>query len=135
MLLAGLCSWVGLLAGLCFQVGLLGGLPGWAGLLAMFHSQVGSAITSGQTGLQAVFSGKVVPRFHSWAGLWAMLHICSWVGGALGCAPSLDVYTGWTAYAGRVFCLFFGHTACGILVPQPGIEPASPALEVWILNH
>ena len=26
--------------------------------------------------------------------------------------------------------------ACGILVPQPGIEPASPALiGRWILNH
>ena len=25
--------------------------------------------------------------------------------------------------------------ACGILVPQPGIEPAPPALEGWILNH
>ena len=24
---------------------------------------------------------------------------------------------------------FFGHEACGILAPQPGIEPASPALE------
>ena len=25
--------------------------------------------------------------------------------------------------------------ACGILVPQPGIEPTSPAVEVWILNQ
>ena len=25
-------------------------------------------------------------------------------------------------------------TACGILVPQPGIEIVSPALEVWSLN-
>ena len=25
---------------------------------------------------------------------------------------------------------FFGCTACGNLVPQPGIEPARPALEV-----
>ena len=24
---------------------------------------------------------------------------------------------------------FFGHEACGILAPQPGIEPAAPALE------
>ena len=29
---------------------------------------------------------------------------------------------------------FFGR-ACGILVPWPGIEPASPALEAWSLNH
>ena len=27
------------------------------------------------------------------------------------------------------------HTVGGILVPQPGIEPASPALEAWNLNH
>ena len=27
------------------------------------------------------------------------------------------------------------HAACGILVPQPEIEPTSPAVEVWILNH
>ena len=34
------------------------------------------------------------------------------------------------------FYLFiFGHTACGILVPQPGIEPGPPALEAWSLNH
>ena len=25
--------------------------------------------------------------------------------------------------------------ACGILVPQPGIEPALPAVEAWSLNH
>ena len=29
----------------------------------------------------------------------------------------------------------FGHVARRILVPQPGIEPTSPAVEVWILNH
>ena len=27
------------------------------------------------------------------------------------------------------------HVAKGILVSQPGIKPASPALEVWSLNH
>ena len=27
------------------------------------------------------------------------------------------------------------HAAFGILVPRPGTEPASPALEVWCLNH
>ena len=34
-----------------------------------------------------------------------------------------------------IFFFFFGLccTACGILVPQPGIEPA--ALEAWSLNH
>ena len=25
--------------------------------------------------------------------------------------------------------------ACRILVPQPGIEPVPPAVEVWSLNH
>ena len=28
-----------------------------------------------------------------------------------------------------MFWFFFGHEACGILDPQPGIEPVSPALE------
>ena len=27
------------------------------------------------------------------------------------------------------------HSACGILVPWPGIEPMPPAMEVWSLNH
>ena len=27
------------------------------------------------------------------------------------------------------------HMACGILVPRPGIKPASPAVEAWSLNH
>ena len=30
---------------------------------------------------------------------------------------------------------FFGCTACGILVPQPGKEPTSPELEAQSLNH
>ena len=25
--------------------------------------------------------------------------------------------------------------ACGILVPQPQMEPVAPSVEVWILNH
>ena len=34
------------------------------------------------------------------------------------------------------FILFyFGHEACGILVPQPGIEPGPPAVELWSPNH
>ena len=33
-------------------------------------------------------------------------------------------------------CLFvFGRTACRILVPQPGIEPASPAVEMRGFHH
>ena len=31
--------------------------------------------------------------------------------------------------------LFFGRTECGILVPQPGIKPVSPALGTWSLNQ
>ena len=27
------------------------------------------------------------------------------------------------------------HMACGILVPQSGIEPMPPAVEVWSPNH
>ena len=47
-------------------------------------------------------------------------------------------------YASRVLvfpCFFFskylifGHMACGILVPWPGIESSSPALEAGCLNH
>jgi len=34
------------------------------------------------------------------------------------------------------FFLFWPHhAACGILVPQPGVEPAPPALEVQSLNY
>ena len=35
------------------------------------------------------------------------------------------------------FFFFFWphHAACGILVPQPGIEPVPPAVEAQSLNH
>ena len=33
------------------------------------------------------------------------------------------------------FFFFFCHVACGILVPQPGIEPAAPAVRVLSPNH
>ena len=36
----------------------------------------------------------------------------------------------WKEYIFWPFC-----EACRILVPQPGIKPTPPALEVWILNH
>ena len=29
---------------------------------------------------------------------------------------------------------FFGHKACGILAPQPGIKPTPPALEGKVLT-
>ena len=34
-----------------------------------------------------------------------------------------------------VACGLGSLAACGILVPRPGIEPTSPAVEVWILNQ
>ena len=39
-----------------------------------------------------------------------------------------------------LFCFIFIYfyalaAACGILVPQPGIEPALPAVEVQSLSH
>ena len=42
------------------------------------------------------------------------------------------------SWLGRVnLCLFFFFfvAAHGISVPQPGIEPGSPALEVWTMDH
>ena len=32
------------------------------------------------------------------------------------------------------FFFFFGHEACGILAPQPGMEPTAPALEGKVLT-
>ena len=35
-----------------------------------------------------------------------------------------------------IIITFWPHrTACGILVPRPGIEPVLPAPEAWSLNH
>ena len=33
------------------------------------------------------------------------------------------------------FFFWLCHMACGILVPQPGIEPAPSAVQVWRPNH
>ena len=34
------------------------------------------------------------------------------------------------------FCFFFfGHSACGIIGPQPGIKPVPPVLEAQRFNH
>ena len=43
----------------------------------------------------------------------------------------------WDSRAHILFFFFFyyNHAACQIVVPQPGIEPAPPALEAWSLNH
>ena len=34
-----------------------------------------------------------------------------------------------------LFLFWLCGTACGILVPQPRIKPAPPAVEAWTLNH
>ena len=43
----------------------------------------------------------------------------------------------WLCFITHPFILFYfiGHMACGIPVSQLGIEPASPAVEAWSLNH
>ena len=33
------------------------------------------------------------------------------------------------------YVLVFGCKTCGILAPQPGIDPTAPAVEVQSLNH
>ena len=33
------------------------------------------------------------------------------------------------------FSFWLHHVTCGILVPQPGIEPGSLAVDAWSLNH
>ena len=33
-----------------------------------------------------------------------------------------------------MFCFFFGREASGILIPQPGIEPTSPALKDEVIT-
>ena len=38
---------------------------------------------------------------------------------------------GWKVF----FFNFFGHIVCGVLVPQPGIEPVSSTLEAQSANH
>ena len=43
---------------------------------------------------------------------------------------NIDFYS-----AAKHFVGFFSPLACGILVPQPGIEPMPPAVEAWSPNH
>ena len=35
----------------------------------------------------------------------------------------------------RMYVFRLRRMICGILVPQPGIKPMPPAVEVWSLNH
>ena len=34
-----------------------------------------------------------------------------------------------------LFCFWPYHITCGILIPQPGIKPRTPAFKAWNLNH
>ena len=37
---------------------------------------------------------------------------------------------------GRIFCFSWSHhVVCGILAPQPGMEPVPPVVEAWCPNH
>ena len=38
-------------------------------------------------------------------------------------------------YLIKLIIIIFGHIACGILVPQPEIEPETPALKAQSLNR
>ena len=46
--------------------------------------------------------------------------------GALECVPSATLHVS-SSFFHASFLLLMFHVACGILVPQPGIELASPA--------
>ena len=51
--------------------------------------------------------------------------------------PGLELFVSLNPCSNFIFILIFWsyHVACGILVPGPGIKPATPALEVQSLNH
>ena len=51
------------------------------------------------------------------------------------CLPSQDATVGTSDESGPFFFFWPHHTACGTLVPRPGIEPVPPAVEAWSLNH
>ena len=49
-------------------------------------------------------------------------------------AAELDSLQNWKyLYSGFIFLI--NLAACGIFVPQLGIKPTPPTLEVWSLNH
>ena len=52
-------------------------------------------------------------------------------------APTLVIFCVSYSFMLCVFnyIIIFGHITCGILVPQPEIEPETPALEAQSLNH
>ena len=43
----------------------------------------------------------------------------------------------WTSHRAVpfIFLIWPHRTACGILIPQPGMEPVLPAVEAWSLSH
>ena len=51
-------------------------------------------------------------------------------------ACSKDAYGENTGLESKLFFFFWPHhTACGILIPRPGIDPTPPAVEAPSLNH
>ena len=44
-------------------------------------------------------------------------------------------YSPWDLFIYVFFFFWLCHTACGILVHRPGIEPVPLAVEAWCLNH
>ena len=47
----------------------------------------------------------------------------------------LDGFGSYFLFFSFFFFFWLCHVACGILVPQPGIEPMPPAVEEQSLNH
>ena len=52
-------------------------------------------------------------------------------------APFADLFAYLAPLGGEFFFYFFSlyHSACRILVPQPGMEPTTPVVKAWSLNH
>ena len=72
------------------------------------------------------FMSLVLFLFHSWVHLCHILEV--WCGPFLQCSLNLLQHCLCFTF------LFFGHEACGILAPQPGIKSASLALEREVLT-
>ena len=50
------------------------------------------------------------------------------------CVPVLQSLLNLLTTLFLFYVLVFGHEACGVLAPQPGIEHTPPALEVQVLT-
>ena len=55
--------------------------------------------------------------------------------GRLRWEPQKDEFKESFEYLIYLFLIWQCRTACGTLVPQPGMESEGPALEAWSLNH